>query len=444
MSKFFGILIGKFIIKFMKLLKFNSSVYPGYIVTKIFPNFLSNIKYPKLSIMVTGSSGKGSTTKIITEILKDNNYTVTHNVEGSNLINAFATTIINACDLKGNVKTDALVFEVDERFLKVITKYLKPKYLVINNITRDQPPRQGSFDIIFDEILKGIYPSMHLIVNGDDPITRKFSLYHKGEITYFGIDKTFMSTKKVINYTKDYLYCPKCNNKLDFEYYHYGSVGNYKCNNCDFKRDNIKYNVTDVNKKKMTLTINNESEIKINNLLLFNLYNICASFAVSDLININKNNIIDSINKITMEEKIFNEFNINNRKYTVLNCKAENNATYNLSLLYTSINKKEKTIVLGLRQISRRYNHFDLSWLWDISFEILKECNVDSVICAGPYRYDFASRIKYAGISEDKIIILENLDNIKETIDKKTKGDVYAVLNFDYVKPFVENIKEEK
>ncbi len=444
MSNFLGILIGKFIIKFMKLLKFNSSVYPGYIVTKIFPNFLSNITYPKLSIMVTGSSGKGSTTKMITKILEENGYSVTHNVEGSNLINAFTTTIIKASNLKGIIKSDALVFEVDERFLKIITKYLKPKYLIINNITRDQPPRQGSFDIIFNEILKGIHPNTHLIVNGDDPITRKFSLYHKGEITYFGIDKTFMSTEKIINYTKDYLYCPKCKNKLDFDYYHYGSVGSYKCSKCDFKRDNIKYNVTNIDKDNMTMTINNKYNIKLNNILLFNLYNICVSFAVSDLIGIDKNNIIDSLNKMSMEEKIFNEFKIDNRKYNVLNCKAENNATYNLSLLYTSINKEEKTIVLGLRQISRRYKHFDLSWLWDISFEILNECNVNNVICAGPYRYDFASRIKYAGIEEDKIIILENLDNIKETIDKKTSGNVYAILNFDYVKPFIDNVKGGK
>ena len=442
MSNFLGILIGKSIIKVMKLFKFNSSVYPGYIVRKIFPNFLSKIKYPKLSIMVTGSSGKGSTTKIITKVLKDNGYSVTHNIEGSNLINAFTTTIIKASTLKGEVKSDALVFEVDERFLKAITKYIKPDYLVINNITRDQPPRQGSFDVVFDEIKKGLYDNMHLIVNGDDPITRKFSLYHKGPITYFGIDKTDMSFDKAINYTKDYLYCPKCKSKLEFEYYHYGSVGSYKCPTCDFKRDNISYNVTNIDRKNMTITLNKKYKININNYILFNIYNICATFAVSDLIKIKKENIINSINELALDKKIYNEFVINKRKYTVLNCKAENNATYNLSLIYTSLDKNKKTIVLGLREISRRYKHFDLSWVWDISFEILN--NVDKVICAGPYRYDFAVRMMYAGIKKENIILLEDLTNIKDVIETKTKGNVYGILNFDYVEPFINNIKGGK
>lgn len=444
MTKIIGILIGKFIIKFMKLLKYNSSVYPGYIVRKIFPNILSKIKYPDLSIMVTGSSGKGSTTKIITELLKENGYTVTHNVEGSNLINAFTTTIINNCSLGGKVKTDALVFEVDERFLKEITRYISPKYLVINNITRDQPPRQGSFDEVFNEIVKGINDNIHLIVNGDDPITKRFSLYHNGKITYFGINKSTMSFLEAINYTKDYLYCPKCNNKLKFDYYHYGSVGKFECKKCDFKRDNIDYCITNIDIDKKMITINNKFNINIDNYILFNLYNICATFSICDLIGIDKNNIVECLNKNKVDEKIFYEQIIDGRKYVSLNCKAENNATYNLSLIYTALDEETKTIVIGLREISRRYKHFDLSWLWDISFELLRDNNVDKVICAGPYRYDLATRIKYAGIDEKDIIILEDLTNAGSVIKEKTKGTVYGILNFDYVEPFLKTIKEDK
>ena len=100
------------------------------------------------------------------------------------------------------------------------------------------------------------------------------------------------------------------------------------------------------------------------------------------------------------------------------------------------------TIVLGHKEISRRYKHFDLSWLYDINFELLKEANVDKVISTGPDAYDIATRIKYAGIDEKDIIILEKLDNIKEVIEKETKGNVYAILNFDYIEPFKNKIKE--
>lgn len=439
MTKYIAIFFGKFVVKFMNLFRFNATVFPGKVILTLFPKFLYKIKYPKLSIMVTGSSGKGSTTKMVQKVLEDNNISVTSNVGDSNLINAFATTIIDSCNLKCEIKTDAFVFEVDERFLKEITKYLKPNYLIINNLTRDQPPRQGSFDTVFDEIVKGINDDIHLIVNGDDPITRKFSLYHKGKITYFGIDRISTDRTSPINYTKDYLYCPKCSNKLDFEYFHFGSVGKYECKNCDFKRDNIKY---EVNKIDNDYILINNNKININNTILFNIYNICAVYAICSEIGIDNKGIIESLNNYNMDNKIFNEFFANNRKYTVLNCKAENNATYNLSLLYTSIDKDEKVIVLGLKEISRRYKHFDISWIYDISFELLMDNNVNKIICVGPYRYDFASALKYLGF--DNIILLETFSNIKDVINNNTKGNIYGILNFDYVKPFINAVKEDK
>lgn len=436
-----GTFIGKFITKIEKLFRFNASSFPGKVVLKLFPDYLSKIRYPENIIMVTGSSGKGSIIKLITEVLENNNMKVCSNSKGSNLTYGVATAIINSVRGK-NLKADALVLEVDERYLKFVTKYIKPKYLIVNNITRDQPPRQGSFDIVFNEIVKAINKDIHLIINGDDPILKKFSLVHKGKITYFGIDKTKYSFKELDD-IKDYSYCPKCHSKLIFDYYHYGSVGKYKCSKCDFKRDDIDYSITKVDYSKNEIIINKDINIKVKNYILFNLYNIVAVYSLCDMLEIDKDIIIDSITNSTINEKIFNEFEVNNRNYCILNCKAENNATYNLSLIYTAMNKEKKTIVLGLREISRRYKHFDLSWLYDIYFELLNESNIDKVICAGPYAYDIATRLKYANINEKDIIILDNLDNIKETIEKDTKGDIYAILNFDYVKPFIDKVKEE-
>ena len=436
-----GTILGKTIIFIEKIFRFNASSFPGRVVLKIFPNYLKKLKYPGLIIMVTGSSGKGSTTKLIKKVLENSNYKVCCNDEDSNLTDAITTAIIKKTKGK-KIKADALVLEVDERYLKIITKNIKPNYVIITNITRDQPPRQGSYDVVFNEIFKGLNKNVHLILNGDDPILKKYSLIHKGKITYFGIDKTKFSFDKLDD-IKDVNYCPKCKNKLEYNYFHYGSIGDYKCKNCDFKRDNIDYSITDINYKKKELIINNNINIKIENYILFNLYNIISTYAIADILSIDKEIIVETLNDYSMNKKIYEEFEHNKRNYTILNCKAENNATYNLSLIYTAMNTNKKTIVLGLREISRRYKHFDLSWLYDIYFELLNEANVDKIICAGPYAYDFATRLKYMNFDENKIIILKNLDNIKETIETKTSGDVFAILNFDYVKPFKNKIKEE-
>ncbi len=437
----FGTLLGKFVFKITKLLKHGGTTLPGKMVLKFFPKYLYKIKYPKTIIMVTGSCGKGSTTKIITSILEANGNTVCTNKNGANLTEGITTTI--ALNAKGKtIKQDFLVLEVDERYLKIITKYIKPNYLVINNITRDQPPRHGNFDIVFNEILKGIPKGTHLIVNGDDPILKKYSLCYKGDITYFGIEKSKYSYKERED-VRDYNYCPKCNSKLEFDYYNYGSVGSYKCTNCDFKRDNIKYSITNINYDNNEITINKDYKISVSSYILSNLYNLVAAFAVGDILKVDSKIITEALTKDRIENKLYEEFTVNKRKYTILNCKAENNSTYNLALIYTAMDKEQKTVVIGHKEISRRYNHFDVSWMYDCYFELLNKD--DYVICVGPNAYDFAVRMKLAGIKKENIIILEDLTNIKNTIEEKTKGNVYGILNFDYVKPFSENIniKEE-
>jgi len=439
-KRFLGTLIGKSVFLAEKLLHKNASSFPGKAVLAIFPDYLKKISYPPLVIMVTGSCGKGSTTRIIADALRENGMTVAHNLEGSNLLNGVASTVIKNISFSGKLKQDALVLETDERYLKLITKYITPDYLVINNITRDQPPRQGDFDIVFGEILKGIPESTHIIVNGDDPITKSFSL-HKDNITYFGIDKYFASYENELNDVRDVNYCPKCHARLSYTYRHYGSVGDFKCPECDFARNTPDFCITSVNKDTNEITLNN-SKITANELILFNLYNLAAAYAVLSLAGIAEDKIAQSLNAQHIQNKIYKEITKKDRKYIALNCKAENNATYNLAVIHTALDKSPKSIVLGLREISRRYTFFDLSWLYDINFELLNDDTLQKIVCAGPYRYDFAERIMLAGIPKDKIIILDNLDHAGKVLDEQTSGTVYGILNFDYIEPFINSVNE--
>lgn len=442
MKGFLGTLTGKCVFLAEKLLHYNASSFPGKLVLKLFPNYLKKIKYPGLIIMVTGSCGKGSTTRIIAEAFRACGKTVAHNLEGSNLLNGVASTVIKNVSFSGKMKQDVLVLETDERYLKFITRYITPDFLVINNITRDQPPRQGDFDMVFDEILKAIPEQTHLIVNGDDPITGKFSLYTDNKISYFGIDRFYMSYDSELDDVRDQNYCPRCNTRLEYKYRHYGSVGDFKCPQCSFARENIDYAITSVDPESGEIAVNNSQKLIANELILFNLYNIIAAYSVLSLCGENNSQIIEAISNTHIQNKIYKEIIKNGRKYTAINCKAENNATYNLAVISCAIDKAPKTIVLGLREISRRYEFFDLSWLYDINFELLVDDNLENVVCAGPYRYDFAVRMLMAGVNKNKIIILDNLEHAGDIFDKQTKGNVYGILNFDYIDPFINSVNE--
>lgn len=420
------------------------STFPGVVAKKIDKNILNKFIMPEKVIIVTGSSGKGSTTRIIANGFKDCGYSVAYNKEGGNMSFGVITTLIKNCTLSGRIKTDVVVLETDERSVKFVTPYIKTTDMVITNVTRDQPPRQRHFQFIVSEILKGIDDNIHLYLNANDPALQRFVLKRKNKVTYYAIDKLSTSYENnlfsVINNTR----CPMCNSTLEYEYYHIEDLGKYKCSNkkCNFGMPKPKYVITDF--KDDTITIDKKYKIILSNDMLFNLHNTLASFAVLSEYIDDKNKICESISNLNSDNKIYNKYKYKDRDVFVLNNKCENAATYNQSMLYTYNDKREKTVVLGWMEISRRYLWDELSWLYDVEFELLKE-NTSCFICAGPQRYDLAVRLKYAGIDEKKIKVHKDLYESKETI-KNSKGSIYAILNFDYLNDFntvMEGLKNE-
>lgn len=443
MKKTFSIIIGKiFVLVAGKIFKRGSSL-PGVIALKLNKNILNDFKLPKTVIAVTGSSGKGSTTSIIANVYRKLGYKVSYNDKGSNQISAIVTTLLENCNLKGNIKSDVCVFEMDERYAIQVFPYIKPTHVVVTNITRDQPPRQGSFEEVFNCILNSLTKDCKLILNGDDPYLQYFRLNVKNECFYFGIDKTKYSYTKNDYTGLNISRCPICNNKLIYEYYHLEHLGNYKCSSCEFKRPIITHSITSYDYNKSIITIDNTYNIKLVNNMLFNAYNILAAFTTLSLNDMNEEKVTNLINEISNNKKIYNTYKYKDRNVYVLNNKAENATTYNQSILFTHRDKKLKTIVLGWKEISRRYNFDDVSWLYDIDFEMLKNDKIDKIICTGPQKYDLATRIKYANIDENKIVCFDDLFDAEKEI-KKSSGNIYAILNFDYLDFFNEIMKEEE
>jgi UDP-N-acetylmuramyl tripeptide synthase len=435
MKKFISVLIGKLVL-FVGNFVGRSSSLPGHIARKIDNNILSEFVLPKNIIAVTGSSGKGSTTKMIADIYKKAGYSVAHNYKGANLIDGVITTCLEYSNFKGHIKKDVMILEVDERYAKYIFPIIKPKYVVVSNISRDQPPRQGHFDIVFNEIKKALTPDMHLILNGDDPYLMKFNLNKKFKVTYYGIDKNKYSTKKNNFTSLNITRCPKCNSELNYNYYHFETIGDYYCSKCSFKRPKIDYLVTDINYDKFLININDTYEVHIPYNVLYCVYNTIAAFTVCSLMKLDEAKTAQTISDLGHNKKNYNHYTYKNREVYVLNNKNENSTTFNQSLLFLNRYKDKKTIVIGWKEISRRYNFDDLSWLYDIDFEILSKHEIDRVICVGIHRYDIAERIKYAGVDQKKIFVYENLDKAKGSIKKRTNGNIYAILNFDYIIPF--------
>ena len=414
------------------------TAFPGKIALKLNKNILTFFEMPKTTIFVTGTTGKTSVVGTIYEVYKNSGYKVVSNIKGSNLLDGVTTAVIEASKINGKTKVDALVIEVDERYVKEVFKFITPKYFIINNLSRDQLARNGHYELVFNEINNSIKEKTHLILNADDPLVVKFGLNKKNKITYYGLKENKYSTKKNKINTLDLAYCPICHKKLVFDYFNYGNLGYYYCPNNDFKRPKCSYEATLL---KNSFEVNGDV-IKLNNDALYNVYNMLACYSVCLIDKLKKEDIVNSLNQLSLKVKRLNEFKINDNKGVVLLSKNETPLSYNQSLEYIKDKKGTKTVAIGFTRISGRYDLKDLSWIYDINFELLKDKSIARIILIGPFAYDLAVRLKQANIDSKKFLYCLDYKNSLDFCLKNVLGDLYCVLYFDLNYLYLDQLKE--
>ena len=423
------IMLNKTITFICKLFKFEGSVFPASIVRKFDKNILEKIKYPKYVVGVTGSSGKGSTTSMIAHILEVNGYKVVWNKSGSNVVNGTTTLILNNTKVFSHkMDCDFLLLEMDASYIKETFSKSTLTHLVVTNITRDQPARNGEPLFILNKIFNSIDEKTHLIINSDDAFVNRLKYLHKGEVTTYGIGKTKYSLKEPISNNVDAAYCPICHEKLVYKFYHYGHLGSYSCPNGDFKNNiDIKAEKVDLEKQEMVI---NDNIIHLNKDVFFAVYYTLAAYSLCKVIGMEEVKIIHALNDEVLESKRLKSLKYHNREVDMLESKNENNLSYLQSLNYINNYKGKKTIILGFDNVSRRYKYNDISWLYDVDFEVLDLKNIDKILCIGRFRYDVYARLRLANIDEDKLVIVDNIKNISEDLDK-TEGTIFTMVCFD-------------
>lgn len=425
------ILLTKIVYKLCKLLGKNGSVYPGRLFFRRDSHALNKIIYPKYVIGVTGSSGKGSTVNMIANILKANGYKVVYNESGSNAVRGLYTCIMRHTSvITKKVQGDVLLLELDERHISLAFPKCPLTHLVITNITRDQPARNYHPDVIYNVIMNSISENTTLVLNSDDPIVNKAKLYHKGKVITYGINKNNYSIKKNDLNCVDASYCPVCHKKLKYNFYHYGHLGNYECPNKCFERGKVNYDVTELDLKKQTMKINNNL-VKLDKNVFFAAYYTLAAYTVCSQVGLSNVDILKVINNNNTEAKRMKEYPFENRLITMIESKNENNLSYLQSLEYIKEQEEEKTIIIGFENVSRRYTENDLSWLYDVDFELLNDKKIDKIFCIGRFKYDVATRLNYAGIKQDKIFLVNDINNLLGDVKNNSKGHIFTMVCFD-------------
>lgn len=442
-----SILLCKSITTVCNLFGRDGSVFPGSIIYKFNKRILEKIKYPKNVVVVTGSSGKGSTVSLAAHILEKSGKKVVWNKNGSNINNAIMTLILNNTKcLTHKLDADILLLEMDERYITRTFKKGIITHMLLTNITRDQPARNAHPEAIYEKIIESVDSDVHLIINADDPILNRARNLSK-KITTYGISKTKYSSITTPTYAVDAAYCPKCHTKLKYSSYHYGHLGIYDCPKCEFSRGNIDYEANQIDLNKGTIKVD-DTLLHLNKKVFFAAYYTLSAYTLCDVLNIEKEKIINAINVDIIPSKRMKEYYLADRKIEMLESKNENALSYLQSLNYIKEQAGKKTVIMGFDNVSRRYHYNDLSWLWDVNFELLKDDDIDKIFCIGRFKYDLATRLEYADIPQDKVILIEDMNTLIDRIKNESTGNIYTMVCFDMTEIIrgllKENTNEEK
>ena len=423
------ILISKMLSFVGKLLGRGSSL-PGKIALKLCPNILSRLTLPDSVIAVTGSNGKTSTVEMIANVLAASGKKVVWNKEGSNQIEGVTTLLLNNASLTGRVKGDVVLLESDERYARHTMKHIKPTDFVITNLYRDQLTRNAHPFHIYGIIKEAVdlIPNARLVLNADDPIVRQFGM-GRDNVVYFGMDKNVYSAEETDGVYNDCHYCPVCKKPLSYEYFHYAHLGSYTCPACGYSRPDTTYTVTKMDLANNSICVN-EDEICLAFASRYNVYNLCAAYATAALVGVDGKCITDVLSDFIMKNGRNVRFAAGENTGMLITSKHENSTSYNQSLEYVARQETPATLVIIVDAISRKYYTAETSWLWDISFQMLKNSNLKQVILSGKYAYDLALRFEYVPMGNIPVITEPDLDKMAVALAEPEAGPIFAVTCF--------------
>jgi lipid II isoglutaminyl synthase (glutamine-hydrolysing) len=175
--------------------------WPGHLVLQIFPNITSLVKYPKGVILVSGTNGKTTTSKLITHLLESSGIKVTCNKTGANLLNGIVSAALLDTTLLGFTKGDLGVFEVDEFTLPVLLQSISPSALILLNLSRDQLDRYGETDIIFEKWKSQVAllsSDTLLVLDGDQKEFKALAKDFPGTTLFFDSDPRLQNKTKLL------------------------------------------------------------------------------------------------------------------------------------------------------------------------------------------------------------------------------------------------------
>lgn len=394
-----AIWIGKTVYYALKLLGRRGSALPGLVVEKLFPDFLRQMlnRLPEGVVVITGTNGKTTSTKMLTHVLKGQKRVLT-NSTGSNFTRGIVASIIHRATCGGRLLYDIAVLELDEAYAAKFVDKIKPRVLLVTNIMRDQMDRFGEIDYTARLITKvANHTTDFVVLNRDDSRVAAMAEAVRVPVYYFGVSADL---RKVF---------------INDDELHSGKVIDNSYIPAIAELQNIADNGEvvinlDGNKKILKLTAGGN----------FNIQNATAVCALALKLGIDADYIVSRITEVKAAFGRGEAIAIGDKRIILQLVKNPGGFRHALPIVREF---KSKNVMIAINDDYA--DGRDVSWLWDVSFGGVLN-NQLHIITSGTRAADMALRLRYEDIYV--AVIDEVLDRcLKIGLENTEKNNVLII-----------------
>lgn len=361
-------LLGKAVREVAKL-RGGGSALPGLFVESIDKDFIRRCleQLPEGVVVISGTNGKTTTTKMVVELLEGQGLKVFTNRTGSNFTRGVAAALLGSIDNRGTLDADIAVLELDEAHAVHFVSSIKPRFSLLLNVMRDQLDRFGEIDTtarMLNTVAEAT--SGTVVANREDP--RLLSLSRNlptSKVKYFGLES---SLRKMFPNDDELRGASERKHE-------------YPEALCTLEK------LVD-----QTATFSIEGKQLTANLKLQGIYNVFNAVAAVSLVRVitgdafDVSRIIDSLETITPAFGRGEKLLVDNQPLELVLVK--NPGGFRLALESFDPSSHSTMIAINDNYADGR----DMSWLWDVDFKSLSP-GISHV--SGVRAYDMALRLQY-------------------------------------------------